>query len=183
MVTPAAFGGGCRASARAIEQGQCRHSHRRRGPRAGAVPQRWPHPGIPEGKSTSFAARRRLESLMDKATQQAVRDRAGRHREYCYVPESFAEMPVSFRSRHCRCRRTAVAHGGRRFRRRGVTVADEGAGIDRSGRFTASAAERRWSQHRPPFSNSSEGSTVLCSRAATGHHSVCCRAVRFVPAH
>jgi hypothetical protein len=30
---------------------------------------------------------------MDKATQQAVRDRAGRRCEYCYFPESFAELP------------------------------------------------------------------------------------------
>jgi hypothetical protein len=33
---------------------------------------------------------------MDKATQQAVRDRAGRRCEYCYFQESLAELPFHF---------------------------------------------------------------------------------------
>jgi hypothetical protein len=34
--------------------------------------------------------------VLDKATQQAVRDRAGRRCEYCCFPESFAELPFHF---------------------------------------------------------------------------------------
>jgi hypothetical protein len=33
--------------------------------------------------------------VVDKATQQAVRDRAGRRCEYCYFPESLAEFRLS----------------------------------------------------------------------------------------
>jgi 5-methylcytosine-specific restriction endonuclease McrA len=34
--------------------------------------------------------------VLDKATQQAVRDRAGHRCEYCYFPESLAELPFHF---------------------------------------------------------------------------------------